>query len=85
MSYKEPLTISIQPLQYGDIPSCSQNVAAAFAVDPYTIVKQLGRKPYDMYAMTYDSLLNGLERKNQVHVKAVDEKTGKLAGHGVLR
>lgn len=85
MSYKDPLTISIQPLQYGDIPSCSQNVAAAFAVDPRTIVKQLGRKPYDMYAMTYDTLLNGLERENQVHVEAVDEKTGKLAGHGVLR
>jgi GNAT superfamily N-acetyltransferase len=75
------LKISIQPLNYSDIPNCASRTRAVFAVDPHTIVKELGRDGYDMYAISTSSLLGGLERQNQIHVKAVDESTGQVIGH----
>ena len=58
------LQISIQPLNYSDIPNCASRTRAVFAVDPHTIVKELGRDGYDMYAISRSSLLGGLERQN---------------------
>lgn len=78
---KAPLSISIQPLQYTDIESCSEITSAAFDEDPHTVVKQLGRNGYDMFTMTYTSLFNNLSKKNYIHVKAVDEQTGEILGH----
>lgn len=81
MSSSKRIAVSILPLNYVDIPTCSQNVASAFSVDPHTIVKQLGRKPYDMYTMSYKTFFNGLQKKTQIYVKAVDEETGDIIGH----
>jgi len=78
---KAPLSITIRPLQYDDIESCSKITAAAFDEDPHTVVKQLGSNGYDMLAMTYDSLLNNLSKKNYIHVKAVNGETGEIIGH----
>lgn len=75
------MPVSIQPLHYADIPICSQHVASAFAVDPHTIVKQLGQKPYDMRIMSYTGFLEGLPKKTHIYVKAVDKETGDIVGH----
>lgn len=81
MSSGKRISVSIQPLHYADIPACSQHTASAFSVDPHTIVKQLGRKPYDMYTMSYKGFLHGLPRKTHSYVKAVDQETGDIIGH----
>lgn len=81
MSSKKPLSVSIQPLQYADIPACAQITSSAFSVDPHTIVKQLGRESYDMYTISRSNFLDTLHRKNYVYVKAVDEETGDIVGH----
>jgi GNAT superfamily N-acetyltransferase len=81
MSTRKPISVAIQPINYADIPTCSQNAASAFSVDPHTIVKQLGQEPYDMYAISHKTFFNGLERKTQIYVKAVDEETGSIIGH----
>lgn len=73
--------IRIEPLQYADIPACAQITSHAFSVDPHTIVKQLGRKPFDMYEIAQSDFLNTLYRRNYVYVKAVDSESGKIVGH----
>ncbi|KAL6814248.1 acyl-CoA N-acyltransferase [Trichoderma sp. SZMC 28015] len=75
------LSVSVQPLNYADVHACAQITSDAFAIDPHTIVKGLGRKPYDMYDIMRSMLLDGLERKKQIYVKAVDEETGEIVGH----
>ncbi|KAI0424839.1 acyl-CoA N-acyltransferase [Xylaria sp. FL1042] len=72
--------VSIQPLDFADIPTCAKITAAAFAVDPHTIVKQLGRQPFDMFTISSSSLEDYLKRPNLVCVKAVDEQ-GTIVGH----
>ncbi|KAK4216776.1 hypothetical protein QBC37DRAFT_416162 [Rhypophila decipiens] len=66
-----PLPINIMPLQYADIPIVSRNTASAFAVDPHTLVKQLGKGGYDMYAISSSGFLDNLGKKNYMHFKAV--------------
>ncbi|KAK3179408.1 hypothetical protein K4F52_009153 [Lecanicillium sp. MT-2017a] len=82
-----PADISILPLNYADIPNCAARSRAVFAVDPHTIVKEVGRDGYDMYAISCSSLLGSLEKRNQIHVKAVDNATGQVVGNAgwVLR
>lgn len=75
------ISVSIQPLNYGDIPTCAQITSTAFAVDPHTVVKGLGREPYDMYEISYSMLIDGLGRKKQIYVKAIDEETGEVVGY----
>ena len=55
--------------------------ASAFDDDPHTIVKQLGRKPFDLATIFRASFLANLERRTHVNVKAVDETSGKIVGH----
>lgn len=74
------MPVSIQPLDEPDIPACARLSAAAFATDPHTIVKQLGRQPYDMFAMARSGLEENLKRQNFVCVKAVDNQ-GIVVGH----
>jgi GNAT superfamily N-acetyltransferase len=81
MGLRKPLSVSIKPMDYADIPVCSRYTADAFAADPHTLVKQLGRAPFDMYAITTQGFLAGLEKKTQLHVKAVDDETGETVGH----
>ncbi|KAJ6779435.1 hypothetical protein PWT90_10267 [Aphanocladium album] len=76
------LSITIKPLNYGDIDACANISRDSFAVDPHTIVKQLGRDGYDMHAMARRGYLANLERKNMIFVKAVDENTGAVVGYG---
>ncbi|KAI0098120.1 acyl-CoA N-acyltransferase [Hypoxylon sp. NC0597] len=75
------ISVSIQPLQYADIPACARITSSAFSVDPHTIVKQLGWMPYDMYAISRSGFLDTLHKKNYVYVKAVDDETGEIVGH----
>ncbi|KAI1806813.1 acyl-CoA N-acyltransferase [Daldinia bambusicola] len=81
MSSGRPISVSIQPLNYADISACARITSSAFSVDPHTIVKQLGRKPFDMYDMSYSSFLDTLHKKTCIYVKAVDEETGDIVGH----
>ncbi|KAI0977575.1 acyl-CoA N-acyltransferase [Xylaria arbuscula] len=74
------MPVSIQALNFHDIPACAQLTAAAFATDPHTIVKQFGRQPYDMFTMTSSSLEESFKRENFIYVKAVDEQ-GAVVGH----
>ncbi|KAI0197057.1 acyl-CoA N-acyltransferase [Xylaria flabelliformis] len=74
------MAVSIQPLDAADIPACARLSAAAFATDPHTIVKQLGRQPYDMFAIARSGLEENLKRQNFVCVKAVDDQ-GIIVGH----
>ncbi|KAI1081554.1 hypothetical protein F5B20DRAFT_536494 [Whalleya microplaca] len=76
-----PFSVSIQSLDYADIPACSRITADAFARDPHTIVKNLGRKPYDMYKISSSEFLRCLEKKTYVFCKAVDDETGEIVGH----
>lgn len=76
------INVSIEPLNYADIEACAQIAADSFAVDPHTIVKQLGRDGYDMAEIFRNIFLTNLERKTVIHVKAVDQDTGKIVGHG---
>ena len=78
---KPPLTVSILPCQYADVPACARISADAFSTDIHTIVKQLGRKPFDFEAMSRDSSYESLHRKNYIYVKAVDSETGDIVGH----
>ncbi|KAI0841257.1 acyl-CoA N-acyltransferase [Hypoxylon sp. FL0890] len=81
MSSGKGISVSIQPLNYADIPACARITSSAFSVDPHTIVKQLGRQPYDMYTISRSGFLDTLHKKNYVYVKAVDDKTGEILGH----
>ncbi|KAF3058728.1 hypothetical protein GL218_05489 [Daldinia childiae] len=81
MSSGKPISISIQPLNYADIPVCARITSSAFSVDPHTIVKQLGRKPFDMYDISRSGFFDTLHRKTYIYVKAVDEETGGIVGH----
>jgi GNAT superfamily N-acetyltransferase len=54
--------------------------AAAFATDPHTIVKQLGRKPYDTFTISRSCLEENLKWQNFVCVEAVDNQ-GIVVGH----
>ncbi|KAK5633837.1 hypothetical protein RRF57_009551 [Xylaria bambusicola] len=56
------IPVSIQPLEAPDIPDCAGLSAAAFARDPHTIVKQLGRQPYNIFEITRLSLEENLKR-----------------------
>ncbi|KAI1299423.1 hypothetical protein F5Y03DRAFT_249633 [Xylaria venustula] len=71
---------SIRALDFPDISACAKLTAAAFATDAHTIVKQLGRQPYDMFTMTSSSLEESFNRDNFVYMKAVDEQ-GAVVGH----
>ncbi|KND89977.1 hypothetical protein TOPH_05302 [Tolypocladium ophioglossoides CBS 100239] len=81
MPSSKRISVSIQPLNYADIPACAQITSSAFSVDPHTIVKQLGRKPYDMYTIFRSNFLATLHQKTHIYVKAVDEETGEIVGH----
>ncbi|KAI1416953.1 acyl-CoA N-acyltransferase [Hypoxylon sp. FL1857] len=81
MSSGKEISVSIQPLQYADIPACARITASAFSVDPHTIVKQLGRQPYDMFDISRSGFLDTLHKRNYIYVKAVDDETGKIVGH----
>ncbi|KAI8629769.1 acyl-CoA N-acyltransferase [Xylariaceae sp. FL1651] len=81
MSYSKRISVSIQPLQYADAHTCAQIASSAFSVDPHTIVKQLGRKPFDMYAISFSGFLSALHKKTCIYVKAIDEETGEIVGH----
>ncbi|KAI1274853.1 acyl-CoA N-acyltransferase [Xylaria sp. FL0933] len=74
------MAFSIQALELSDIPTCAKITAAAFAVDPHTIVKQLGREPFDMFTITCSNLEDYLKLQHVVCVKAVDEQ-GTIVGH----
>lgn len=76
------LNVTIAPLNYADIDACASISRDSFAIDPHTVVKQLGRDGYDMYAMARRGYLGNLERQNMVFVKAVDVDTGVLVGYG---
>ncbi|OTA94287.1 hypothetical protein M434DRAFT_384012 [Hypoxylon sp. CO27-5] len=80
MSSGKGISVSIQPLQYADIPACARSTSSAFSVNPHTIIKQLGRVPYDMYTISRTGFLDTLHRKNYVYVKAVDNETGEIVG-----
>ncbi|KAM7184637.1 hypothetical protein V8F33_012883 [Rhypophila sp. PSN 637] len=80
-----PLPIKIMPLQYADIPIVSRNTASAFAVDPHTLVKQLGKGGYDMYAISSSGFLDNLGKKNYMHFKAVSvDPTTNNTGETIL-
>ncbi|KAI8966600.1 acyl-CoA N-acyltransferase [Daldinia sp. FL1419] len=81
MTSGKPISVSIQPLNYADIPACAHITSSAFSVDPHTIVKQLGRKPFDMYEISRSGFLDTLHRQTYIYVKAVDEETGEIVGH----
>lgn len=81
MSSSNQISVAIKTLNYADISTCSKTVRAAFAIDPHTLIKQLGQRPYDMYAMAYETFLKGLERKTQIYVKAIEKETGNIIGH----
>ncbi|PHH59922.1 hypothetical protein CDD81_2381 [Ophiocordyceps australis] len=81
MSSSKHISVCIQPLNYGDIIACAQLSASAFAVDPHTIVKNLGDEPCDMYDVIRTMLLGCLELRTHIYVKAVDQATGKIVGH----
>ncbi|KAI0814085.1 acyl-CoA N-acyltransferase [Xylaria sp. FL0064] len=74
------MPVSIQPLEVADIPTCAKITAAAFAVDPHTVVKQLGREPFDIFTITCSNLEDYLKLQHVVCVKAVDEQ-GTIVGH----
>ncbi|KAI1468082.1 acyl-CoA N-acyltransferase [Daldinia caldariorum] len=81
MSSGKHISVSIQPLNYADISACARITSSAFSVDPHTIVKQLGRRPFDMYDMSYYGFLDTLHKKTYIYVKAVDDETGEIVGH----
>ncbi|KAI1124750.1 hypothetical protein F5Y10DRAFT_23371 [Nemania abortiva] len=75
------MPVSIQPLDLSDVSTCASISAAAFAVDPHTIIKQLGQQPYDMFAMTRSGLEENLPKREKfVCMKAVDNR-GIIVGH----
>ncbi|XWX00880.1 hypothetical protein V2A60_008903 [Cordyceps javanica] len=76
------LNIAISPLNYADIDACAGISRDSFAIDPHTIVKQLGRDGYDMHAMARRGYLANLARRDMVFVKAVDADTGAVVGYG---
>ncbi|KAI0546332.1 acyl-CoA N-acyltransferase [Xylaria curta] len=81
MSSRKPISVSIQPLNYADIPACAQITSSAFALDPHTVVKQLGPEPFDMYKISSSGFISTLPNKSYVYVKAVDNETGEIVGH----
>ncbi|KAI3337579.1 acyl-CoA N-acyltransferase [Xylariaceae sp. AK1471] len=81
MSSSKSISVSILPLNYADIPACAQITSSAFSSDPHTIVKQLGRSPFDMYTISSTSFFSYLQKKTCVYVKAVDKETGEIVGH----
>ncbi|KAI0882868.1 acyl-CoA N-acyltransferase [Annulohypoxylon maeteangense] len=81
MSSGKRISVSIQPLNYADVPACARITSSAFSVDPHTIVKNLGREPYDMYDISSTNFLDTLHKKTYIYVKAVDDETGEIVGH----
>ncbi|KAI1483107.1 hypothetical protein F4774DRAFT_406275 [Daldinia eschscholtzii] len=77
----KPISVSIQLLNYADISACAHITSSAFSIDPHTVVKQLGQKPFDMYDISYTGFLDTLHKKTYIYVKAVDDETGEIVGH----
>jgi len=44
-----PLSITIQPVTYADIPALAQISGNPFEEDRHTVMKGQGKKPYNMY------------------------------------
>ncbi|KAF1738736.1 hypothetical protein CRV24_000664 [Beauveria bassiana] len=61
------------------MPAPTFRVTHSLNIDPYTVVKQLGRDEYGMHSITRRGYLGNLERKNMVFVKAVDVDVGNIA------
>ncbi|KAI2638728.1 acyl-CoA N-acyltransferase [Hypomontagnella submonticulosa] len=78
---EKKISVNIQPLHYSDINACACITSSAFSVDPHTIVKQLGREPFDMYTISRSGFLDTLDRKTYIYIKAVDDETGEIVGH----
>ncbi|KAM3428334.1 hypothetical protein MY4824_008881 [Beauveria thailandica] len=76
------LNVKIESLSYADIDACAEILRDTFAIDPRTIVKQLGRDGYDMHRMARRGYLGNPERKTMVLVKAVDVDVGSIVGYG---
>ncbi|KAI1746209.1 acyl-CoA N-acyltransferase [Xylaria scruposa] len=81
MFSRKLISVSIQPLNYADIPACARITSSAFAVDPHTVVKQLGPESFDMYKISSSGFMSTLSNKSYVYVKAVDDETGEIVGH----
>ncbi|KAK7180232.1 hypothetical protein DPSP01_014101 [Paraphaeosphaeria sporulosa] len=74
------MKFELLPVIYTDVPALARISAEAFARDPHAQVKQLGRKPIDMFSLTSPVITQSLNRESIVYMKAVDNEENELPG-----
>ncbi len=73
--------IRIEALQVEDVPVAAELLSASFEDDRQTQMKKLGQKePFDLRKFGLEAMPGYIKSPRCVFIKAVDEKTGELAG-----
>ena len=76
-----PPSVTIQPVELGDVAAIAELCGASFEEDRNTQIKALGKHPFDMRAYTLDSLPGLLKNPRCVVLKAVDAASGTVMGY----
>jgi len=76
----EPLSISLQPVFHDDVLTIAKIGGGAFLNDRHTLVKELGKVPYDHEGESIPRFHQYLENWKVVMVKAVDDNSGDILG-----
>jgi len=76
----EPLSISLRPVSHDDVLTLAKIGGGAFANDRHTLVKELGKVPYDHEGESIPRFHQYLENWKLVMVKAVDDTSGEILG-----
>ncbi|RDW88379.1 hypothetical protein BP6252_00411 [Coleophoma cylindrospora] len=73
-------SISLQPINYADIPALAKISAECFLTDRHTQMKALGKNPYNHEEGTKEGLASYLVAERAVPLKAIDNTTGEILG-----
>ena len=76
----EPLSISLHPVSHDDVLTIAKIGGGAFLDDRHTLVKELGKVPYDHEGESIPRFHQYLENWKVVMVKAVDDNSGDILG-----
>ena len=73
-------SLKIQPLTLEDVPAAAQLSADAFETDRQTVMKGLGKEPFDMKQYSLESLPDLLKNPKCVILKVVNDASGEIMG-----
>ncbi|KAI8799467.1 hypothetical protein BJ742DRAFT_134519 [Cladochytrium replicatum] len=73
-------TFLVVPAENSDVPDMARIWASSFETDRHTVMKNAGKKPYDMEAMGISVIPSWIASDEKIVVKAVESATGRTVG-----